>query len=78
MLYELDNVGKTNWETHVKETLFKYGVGHAWIAQDAGNIHVFIHLFKMRVFNCYQQEWNEQTSSSAKLELYCQYKITFA
>jgi hypothetical protein len=41
MLYELDNVGKTNWETHVKETLFKYGFGHARIAQEVGNIHVY-------------------------------------
>jgi hypothetical protein len=40
MLYELDNVGKTNWATHVNETLFKYGFGYAWIAQEVGNTHV--------------------------------------
>jgi hypothetical protein len=45
MLYELDNVGKTNWATHVKETLFKYGLGYAWIAQEVENTYVFIHLF---------------------------------
>jgi hypothetical protein len=72
MWYELDNVGKTNWATNVRETLFKYVLGYAWIAQEVENTHVCIHLFKMRVFDWYQQ-WHEQTSSSAKLELYYQY-----
>jgi hypothetical protein len=74
MLYELDNVGKPNWATHVKETLFKYGLGYAWITQEDGNIHVFIHMFEISVPDRYQQEWHEQTSSSATLELYCKYK----
>jgi hypothetical protein len=48
---------------------------YAWIAQEVANIYVFIHLFKMRPFDCYQQEWYEQTSNGAQLELYCRYQI---
>ena len=49
MLFTLHQNGKENWVTKVKNLLFKYGFGVAFISQEVGNPKVFIELFKQRI-----------------------------
>ena len=37
LLVREDERGKTNWATHIRCMLNRYGFGHAWINQGVGN-----------------------------------------
>ena len=57
MLYQLDEAGRQNWVSHVKELLYTYGFGLVWILHDVGNDKEFLKLFKKRIMDCYKQKW---------------------
>ena len=76
-LYLLDDAGKTNWVTHVKNLLYRYGFAYAYINQGVGNNAVFISLFKQRVLDNYIQEWHSIINDSPKLSCYKMFKINF-
>ena len=45
MLLQLDEAGRTNWTTHIKNLLFSYGFGHVWIFHDVGDDKEFLRIF---------------------------------
>ena len=55
MLNPLDDIGRVNWVSRVKGLLFRYGVGYVWLAQDVGDINLFIHQLKLRLSYCMRQ-----------------------
>ena len=73
-MLNLDASGKQNWVTHVKDILFRYGFGYAFIWQEIGNSELFIREFKQRLQDSYMQEWSETIHSSSKLKTYCTFK----
>ena len=46
MLKDIDISGRWTWATEVKELLFRYGFGYVWIAQDVGDVDMFLRAFK--------------------------------
>ena len=49
MLKDIDISGRWTWAMKVKELLFRYGFGYVWIAQDVGDIDMFLRAFKQRL-----------------------------
>ena len=67
--------GKTNWVLCVKQLLYSCGLGEAWVSQYVGSDKVFMSLFKRRVFDMYQQDWNSRLSSTSRGTLYTNINI---
>ena len=67
MLLEMDQNGKQNWVTKVKNILFKYGFGRAFISQDVEDPNLFFKTFKQRLIDCATQEWSHLICNSSKL-----------
>lgn len=74
MLKRLDETGKSTWASSVKQLLFKYGFGVVWLEQGAGNSLAFLNEFKVRIKDCFSQEWYRQIHDSSKLSIYCTFK----
>jgi len=49
LLTRLDEAGRINWATIVKNMLFMYGFGYVWVAQEVGNIDLFLWQFHQRL-----------------------------
>ena len=52
MLRSLDESGSITWATHIKQSLFQFGFGYGWLANELGDTIAFTKLFKMRVVDC--------------------------
>ena len=76
MLYQLDEAGRQNWVSHVKELLYTYGFGLVWILHDVGNDKEFLKLFKKRIMDCYKQKWYSYISNTTFLTTYDKYLKT--
>ena len=48
MLKSLDEADRQNWVLKVRNLLFTYEFGYIWIAEDVGDIGMFISQFKQR------------------------------
>ena len=55
MFKALDEAGRQNWVSKVRNLLFTYRFGYIWIAQDVGDIGMFISQFKQRLTDCMTQ-----------------------
>ena len=56
--------------SHIKEMLFTFGFGYAWLAQDVGNSKLLLSLFSQRLNDCYFQDWLAKLNESPKAEHY--------
>ena len=74
MLKSLDDVGRKNWATSVKNLLFLYGFGNVWISQEVGNANQFIRCFKQRLIDCFKQNWHGNINESGRCFHYKHYK----
>jgi len=74
MLKTLDETGRYNWVTDVKGLLCRYGFNYIWLAQELGDIDLFITMFKQRVKDCALQEWHSNVCATSKLSYYSEYK----
>lgn len=74
MLYNLDAIERTNWCTHAKCMLFRYGFGCVWFEQGVGDIKTFLSEFKQRLVDCAAQDWHADVSNSSKLYSYSLFK----
>ena len=61
MLFQLDEAGRKNWVSHVKEILYTFGFGQVRLLYDIGNDKEFIKLFKKRIIDCHKQKWYRHT-----------------
>ena len=74
MLKRQDESGRTNWASKVKELLFKYGFGFAWISQEIGNVPNFINIFRQRLIDNCSQEWHDSINTSSRCHHYKYFK----
>ena len=74
MLCNLDSMGRNTWATSVKDILFSFGFGFAWVSKEVGNKNHFLHIFGNRVKDVYKQRWLEKVSLKPKLRTYIQFK----
>ena len=70
MLKALDEADRQNWVSKVRFLLFTYGFGYIWIAQDVGDISMFISQFKQRLTDCMTQRWHADISESSRCDTY--------
>jgi len=66
MLRSLDESGRITWATHIKQLLFRFGFGYAWLANEVGDTIAFTKLFKIRVVDCAVQNLNKKVNNSSK------------
>jgi hypothetical protein len=69
MLCKLDERGKRNWVSKVRECLIQYGFGFVWMNQGVVNVKRFLSAFKQRLIDCRWQQWNEHVSDSDRFYL---------
>ena len=66
MLKSHDDCGRSNWASKVKDLLYQYGFGYAWITQEIGDVNIFIKMFKQRLIDCYTQNWHDDINMSSR------------
>ena len=74
MLKALDEAGRQNWVSKVRNLLFTYGFVYIWIAQDVEDIGMFISQFKQRLTDCMTQRWHADISESSRCDTYKEFK----
>ena len=74
MLFKMDEQGKYTWATDLKNLLYLYGFGHAWLNQGVGNMKIFLSEFLMRVKDVKRQEWWSEVSVNEKTTYYRNFK----
>ena len=74
MLCNLDRMGRKTWATSIKDILYSFGFGYAWISQEVGNRQLFLYTFEMRVKDVLKQRWTENLALKPKLRTYSQFK----
>ena len=75
--YGKSEQNQTCWATSVKQLLFSYGFGQAWLSQGVGNEEIFVNLFKTRARDIDIQTWSAELNDSPKLETYISFKTSF-
>ena len=51
------------WRDLPPNSTYKFGVGVVWEMQDVGNVNLFIKEFKLRLIDCFKQEWHAALGS---------------
>ena len=74
MLFNLDQRGKTNWVTNVRNTLCANGFSCVWDNQGVGCLNAFIREFRQRLNNIRWQAWDDHVNTSDRFSLYRQFK----
>jgi hypothetical protein len=73
MMCKLDERGKRNWVTKVREFLFMHGFGIVWVNQGVGSITEFICELKQRLIDCHWQKVNAHVHQSERFREYCMF-----
>ena len=42
MLKSLDDAGRRNWVTYIKNISLMHGFGHVWVSQELGDVNHFL------------------------------------
>ena len=74
MLTSLDESGRSNWASNVRNLLFMHGFGYVWFSQDIGDISMFIAQFKLRLIDCCSQKWHSDITGSTQCDTYKEFK----
>ena len=70
MLKHHEDNGRMNWASNVKELLFIYGFGFAWLSQEIGNVPHVVNLFKQRLIDNLSQDWHSDINLSSRCHHY--------
>ena len=70
MLKAFDESGRQNWVSKACNLLFTCGFGYISIAQDVGDIGMFISQFKQRLTDCMTQRWHADITESSRCDTY--------
>ena len=63
MLLNLQRQNYTTWACKVRIFLYKYGFGVVWEMQVVGSVNLFIKEFKLRLIDCFKQDWHAALGS---------------
>jgi hypothetical protein len=74
MLKSLDDLGRCTWATKVKNILFKYGFGYVWLSHDIGDVNMFLSQFRLRIIDCFKQNWHAAIQDSSRCDFYKKFK----
>ena len=70
MLLSLDESGKRNWVTHIKELLQSLGFDYVWRDQGVLNVGGFLKALRQRMFDIFIQEWSGVVRNKERYVLY--------
>ena len=70
LLYVQCERGKKNWASRIKQLLFQYGYGYAWLNQQIEDKNIFIKLFKTTLIDCDTQLWKANLNEMSKLSVF--------
>ena len=76
MLCTLDDNGKKNWVTNVRQTLFCLGYGFVWLNPDVATEQHFIAQLKQRFIDVYLQERVANPRGSTSFDMYILFKTS--
>ena len=76
MLCTLDENGKKNWVTTVRQTLFHLGYGFVWLNQGVAIEQHFIAQLKQRFIDVYLQERVANPRGSTSFDMYILFKTS--
>lgn len=68
--YVLAERGNDCWAWRVKQILFQYGFGNAWIGQSTLNVKLFISEFKVRIYESDSHAWHLNLVSFTSFRFY--------
>ena len=74
MLLYFDDVGHTNWVTHVRSDLCMNGFAYIWNNQNVENPSFFLKTYVNRLIDQHQQSWTASCKENAKLFHYSNFK----
>ncbi len=74
MLKQHDDIGRTNWASHVRMLLYIFGFGYAWVAHDVGNTSALISEFQQRLSDSLAQDWSSDIANSSRCDQYQYFK----
>ena len=72
MLCTLDENGKKNWVTAVRQTLFRPGYGFVWLNRGVATEH----FIAQRFIDVYSQEWLANLRASTRFDMYILFKTS--
>ena len=73
-LVKLTQKGKTNWVSHVRDTLCRNGYAVVWLTGEIGNKKLFFSLFKQTLIDNFFQDWNTNMVNDPHCALYYGFK----
>ena len=76
MLCTLDENGKKNWVTTVRQTLFHPEYGFVWLNHGVATEQRFIAQLKQRFIDVYSQEWLANLRGSTRFDMYILFKTS--
>ena len=76
MLWNLNENGKKNWVTTVRQTLFHLGHGFVWLNQGVATEQHFIAQLKQRFIDVSSQEWMANLRGSTRFDIYIWFKTS--
>ena len=63
MLLNLQRQNYTTWACKVRNVLYQFGFGVVWEMQGVGNVNLFIKEFRLRLIDCFKQDWHAALGS---------------
>ena len=78
MLLNLQRQNYTTWACKVRNVLYKFGFGVVWEMQGVGNVNMFIKEFKLRLIDCFKQDWHAALGSHHFYNVYSNFNQSLA
>ena len=69
MSLNLHNLNKKTWASSVCYLLYSFGYGFVWENQGVGRPALFLRQFKLRLKDCWNQDWHSKLSARDNLSL---------
>ena len=76
MLLHLDDKGKVNWVSNIRDFLCRHGFAFVWLNQGVGSINVFLKAVHQRLVDCRWQTWHDHIQNSERFSFYRNFKTT--
>ena len=74
MLLLASEQGSENWVSQIKRLLEVNGFGMVWLFKGVGHEKIFIREFKLRLMDCFRQNWNEKINNSENFRTFYSFK----
>ena len=74
MLERMDERGKRNWVSEIRDLLCKNGFGYVWMYKGVGDTSAFCNIVRERLCDSFKQNWSAKLVNSTNFECYSSFK----